>query len=255
VCLTYSLREKESNQENLFRRTGRRTPLRRSLEQQAPGRRVEHGQGTKGDALASSVEWFLPVPANRAAGALTGEKFHGVHAHGRSGDVLTPSELEPVLPINLREQEADMSPIEIVRRERRPEETEKKKKQKTAIPPFPKPLELLCALAPLALAVWYLGWVAPDLVPLPPGAKVPFPPATAFLEELCSWSGENQSLLVAIGAIVFATGLFFRFIFNRYFYCLAFVLLLFTGFVWYSISAPVERLIHNVEENIPQRKL
>jgi hypothetical protein len=146
-----------------------------------------------------------------------------------------------------------MSPIEIVRKESQGEE--KKGKKKTAVPPFPSPLELLFAVPPLALAVWYLGWVAPDLVPLPEGTKVPFPAATGFLEQFCDWCGANQSLLVAFAVVVFMTGLFIRFFVPRYFYFLSIVLFLFVGFVWYSISAPVDRLIHDVEENIPKRKL
>ena len=149
-----------------------------------------------------------------------------------------------------------MSAIELARRERPEKEAEeRKKKRKKTIPPFPTPLEFLVSVGTLGLGVWYMGWVASGQVPVPPGTKVPFPQATAFLEAVCTWCGENQSLVVAAAVGLFVTGLFLRFLIPKYFYAMAIAVGLFTGFTWYSISAPVDRLIHNVEENIPKRKL
>src|SRR5262245_48727908 len=150
-----------------------------------------------------------------------------------------------------------MSAIELAPRRERPDQEaeETKKKRKKTIPPFPTALEFLVSVGTLGVGVWYLGWVAPGQVPVPPGTKVPFPQATAFLEGLCGWCGDNQSLVVAAAVCLFVTGLFLRFLIPKYFYAMAIVLGLFTGFTWYSISAPVDRLIKDVEDNIPQRKL
>jgi hypothetical protein len=149
-----------------------------------------------------------------------------------------------------------MSAFEMARRnnpERDEGDEEKKKKKKGAL--VPSRWELLAIVVPLGFAVYYLGWVAPDLVPLPAGAKVPYPEATHLIEEVCAWCGANQSMLLVMAGGLIGTGMLLRLVVPNYFYLLSIVVTLFVGFAWYSISAPVDRLIHNVEDSIPKRKL
>ena len=143
-----------------------------------------------------------------------------------------------------------MKPTKTPTKEREPPE---EKKKKSSGLPIPSGGELALPLVPLALAVWYLGWEAPELVPLPEGAKVPFPAAVGFLETVCEWCGGHHSGLLWIAGGLLVAGFVVRFFLPRYFLILAVVTSLFAGFTWYTISAPVERLINNVEENLPKR--
>jgi hypothetical protein len=105
-----------------------------------------------------------------------------------------------------------------------------------------------------ALAVYYLGWVAPAAVPVDPGVRVPFPEATRFLEKVCTWCGSHNFELVVIGLALIVLGFIARFTSNRerYFTRLAIVVGLLTLFTYLSISAPIDRLIHAVESNLPK---
>jgi hypothetical protein len=125
------------------------------------------------------------------------------------------------------------------------------KKKKGA--PAPTVNEVVACAASLILAVYYLAWVAPGLVPLPPGTKVAFPLATRVLEALCEWCGRSRMEVVGIAAGLLGAGFLLRLFFRNYFYTLAIGVALLLGFTWYSISAPVDRLIHSVEENLPKR--
>ena len=108
------------------------------------------------------------------------------------------------------------------------------------------------AAIPVALATFYLTRVAPDLVPLPEGIKVPFPELTAALETACAWCGENQGTAWGIAGGLLAAGCLFRVTIARYYVALAIVAALGLGLTWYSISAPVDRVIKSVEDNIPK---
>ncbi len=111
---------------------------------------------------------------------------------------------------------------------------------------------LLLAGIPLSLSAYYLTQVAPDLVPIPQGVKVPFPILNQVLEPVCVWSGENPQWILGIGGLLLLAGLLFRVSISRYYVTLAVTTTLALGLTWYSISAPVDRLIKNVEDNLPR---
>jgi hypothetical protein len=111
---------------------------------------------------------------------------------------------------------------------------------------------LLAAAVPVGLAAYYLTQVAPGLVPLPEGAKVPFPDLTATLEVIIGWSGQNPEWVFGIGGALLAAGCLFRVAIARYYAVLAVAASVALGLTWYSISAPVDRLIRSVEDNLPR---
>jgi hypothetical protein len=108
------------------------------------------------------------------------------------------------------------------------------------------------ALVPAALLAWYLGWLAPDLVPVPPGVKVVYPALTHILEEVAPWCGKHQVETVAIACGVLALGLLSRFSMGRCYTVLAVALWLALGLSYYSLSAPVDRLLKAVEDQLPK---
>ncbi len=116
---------------------------------------------------------------------------------------------------------------------------------------------ILLAALPIALSVYYLAWVAPTLVPLPPGVKVSYPAATRFLEEVCSWCGEHRWEVALIGLGLLASGFAFRFLIaaERYYIALAALVSVALGFTYLSISAPIDRLIKAVEESFPDNRV
>lgn len=142
---------------------------------------------------------------------------------------------------------------------RKPEETEPKSRK---YEPPKKPRQgfvlamrpFLIAGIPVALAVYYFVWVAPTLVPVSPGVKVPFPAATRFLEDAVLWCSDHsrEVLLAAIGIMV--PGLLYRSRdrTERYYLRLAIIVSVLLGFAYLSISAPIDRFMHAVEENVPQ---
>ena len=111
---------------------------------------------------------------------------------------------------------------------------------------------LLVAAVPTALAACYMAEVAPGLVPLPAGTNPPFPVLTSFLEKACGWCGENRGWVYGIGAALLAAGCAFRIAIGRYYAFLAIAMTLALALLWYSISAPIERLIRSVEDEIPK---
>jgi len=113
-------------------------------------------------------------------------------------------------------------------------------------------VHVLLAALPLALAAWYLTAVAPGLIPLPPGIDVPFPRVTGALCEACTWCGENQPYVWGGAGALLLAGVLFRLSRIRYYAVLALVSSLALGFTWYSISAPVDRLIRSVEAQLPK---
>jgi hypothetical protein len=111
---------------------------------------------------------------------------------------------------------------------------------------------LAMAAVPVGLGAWYMAGVAPALVPLPAGMKVPYPLLTGALEEAAAWSGGHPAWVAGIGVGLLAAGTLFRVSAARYYAALAIVVSAALGIAWYSISAPVDRLIHSVEEEIPR---
>ncbi len=83
---------------------------------------------------------------------------------------------------------------------------------------------------------------------------MPYPAATRFLEEVCSWCGEHRWEVALIGVGLLASGLAFRFLIaaERYYVVLAALVSLTLGFTYLSISAPIDRLINAVEESVPE---
>ncbi len=135
----------------------------------------------------------------------------------------------------------------------REEKTKAWKEPQRRGPSLPWKFILLAAL-PIALSVYFLAWVAPTLVPIPPGTKVPYPAATRFLEEVCSWCGEHRWEVTLIGLGLLASGFALRFLIaaERYYVVLAALVSLALGFTYLSIAAPIDRLINAVEEAVPE---
>ncbi len=69
---------------------------------------------------------------------------------------------------------------------------------------------LFLAAVPIALAVYYVSWVAPTLEPVPEGLHVFSPGVTRILEEMCSWCGEHRWAVVLIGIGLLVPGLCYR---------------------------------------------
>lgn len=103
---------------------------------------------------------------------------------------------------------------------------------------------------PIAILVLYLTVIAPGLVPVPRSVKVPFPAATRFLEQVVDLCAHNPWHVLGIGASLLLPGILFRFMDNRYYVWLAVVMTLTLGFVYISISAPIDRLMHGVEAKL-----
>lgn len=120
---------------------------------------------------------------------------------------------------------------------------------------LPSGKELLVAGIPIALAAYYLTRVAPALVPLPEGIELPFPAATRVLERTIAWCGKNPERVLAIAGGFLGAGALLRFRFQRYYLMLGLITALSLAFTYYSISAPVDRLLKNVKDNIPQREV
>ncbi len=91
-------------------------------------------------------------------------------------------------------------------------------------------------------------------MPVPADVNVPYPAATRFLEEVCSWCGQHRWQVALIGLGFVASGVFFRFVIKveRYYVALTVLVSLGLGFTYLSILAPIDRLIDRVEEAIPE---
>jgi len=100
----------------------------------------------------------------------------------------------------------------------------------------------------------YMTLVAPSLVDSLEGVEVPFPAATAFLAEACRWCGKNPytAALIALGAV--AGGVLPLIPSRHYYIALTVVASLALGFTYYSISAPVDRLMKQVKDNLPEER-
>jgi hypothetical protein len=130
------------------------------------------------------------------------------------------------------------------------------------LPPPPEPrksaLELLgtrwgaafVAVSCAAALVYYLAWVAPALVPVPPGTRVPYPQATRFLEVVCTWCGTHQAWVVIIAAALLIPGLVATWSGPRQHLWLALLMTCVLAFTYLSISAPVDRLVERVRSNL-----
>lgn len=112
----------------------------------------------------------------------------------------------------------------------------------------------IVAAVPVGILAFYVTRVAPDLLPLPPNFDAPFPVLTQALEDACIWCGENQLHVYAMaaGLLLLVPGLLFRVSAKRYFVFLTLLAILTLGITYYSVSAPVERLMRSVKDNIPQ---
>ncbi len=113
------------------------------------------------------------------------------------------------------------------------------------------------AAIPVALSVYYLGWVAPDAIPVPEGVRVPFPALTKWLERVVGWCSRNRLDVVLIGGGVLLGGVLLRFLHveERYYVwvsILAGAMLLVT---YFSVSAPIDRLLKSVEDDIQDNRV
>ena len=134
--------------------------------------------------------------------------------------------------------------------EPRAEERRKAQRQRftLAMRPF------LLAAIPVGLTIYYLSWVAPAVVPVPPGVKVPLPSATRFFEEVSVWCGEHSRAVLVIGIGLLTPGLLYREVVKaeRYYLRVAIIVSVILGFTYLSISTPLDRFMRAVEENVPQ---
>lgn len=108
------------------------------------------------------------------------------------------------------------------------------------------------ALIALGLLIYYLTRVAPSLVPVPPGTKVPYPRATEVLEYVVDWCESHQGSVLWIGAGLLAAGFLRPLSAARYFVYVAVLSSLVLIFAYLSISAPVDRLFKAVQDNLPK---
>ena len=128
---------------------------------------------------------------------------------------------------------------------------EKRKASPTVL--LPSGGEVAVALFPMALAVWYFGWEASDCASRMAALDVAFPALTELLVALCLWCGAHHGALFWIAGGLLAVGFVARLFVRRYFLILGVAASILVGFTWYTIAAPVERLINNVEQNLPKR--
>jgi len=110
------------------------------------------------------------------------------------------------------------------------------------------------ALIAVGLLVFYLTRVAPSLIPVPPGIRVPCPQATAVLEDVCAWCGDHQGYVVLMAAGLLAAGFLRPLSAARYFVYVAIFSSLALTFTYFSISAPIDRLLKAVQDNLPKDK-
>jgi hypothetical protein len=113
-----------------------------------------------------------------------------------------------------------------------------------------RPLGL--AAAPLALLATYLAVVAPAKVAGLEGVEVPYPEATDLLVELSLWCHGHPVELVIICLGILVPGMVLTRLARRYYTVLAIAATLTLGFGWYTISAPVDRLLQDVKDSIPE---
>ncbi len=110
------------------------------------------------------------------------------------------------------------------------------------------------AALPIALSIYYLTMVAPSKIPVPKGVSVPFPAATRFLEGVVMWCQGHPFLVVMAGVGLLIPGFVSRIFAERYYIWLAVATSLAIGFTYLSISAPIDRLIETVKENLPEER-
>jgi len=130
-----------------------------------------------------------------------------------------------------------------------------RKRRPTKLTAFPWALVAMAA-APVGLLAYYSTVVAPPKVEVMAGLNVPFPVATEFLVAACRWCGENPAQVALIALGLLAGGIVLPVPAGRYYIALTVTAALALGFTYWSISAPVERLLKQVQENLPvERKL
>jgi hypothetical protein len=128
-------------------------------------------------------------------------------------------------------------------------ETTKKKREPLSTRLLPTKAGWISAI-PIGILVLYVTLVAPGIIPVPRSVKVPFPEATRFLEWVCQWCGQHPWHVLGIGASLLLPGILFRFVANRYYIWLTVLMMLTLGFVYISISAPIDRLFNGVEAKL-----
>jgi hypothetical protein len=109
----------------------------------------------------------------------------------------------------------------------------------------------LIAAGVTSLLAYYLAWVAPALVPVPPEVKVPYPAATRLLEGVCVWCGAHRIVVASIGAALLVPGFFTRWMGPPYHLKLSILLGCALGFSYISISAPLDRMVEAVKSALP----
>jgi hypothetical protein len=132
------------------------------------------------------------------------------------------------------------------------EDQKKKKKSSTPFASLPWLLVLLAAV-PLGLLCYYVTAVAPTRIPVPASVNVPFPALTQFLEQVCGWCGKNPLQVTLAGLGLLALGALLPISPSMYYPGLAIVSTVALFLSYYSISAPVDRLLKDVHDILPRR--
>jgi hypothetical protein len=132
------------------------------------------------------------------------------------------------------------------RHKRPPEAAPEKKAPRRARIPW---RGCLLAATPLALLAWYLVYVGPDLVPVPPHVNVPFPPATRLLEGVIVWCAGHPWYVLGFAAALLVPGLALG---GRYYGRLTVAAAVVLVFAYLSVSAPIDRLLHGVQNTLKE---
>ena len=127
-------------------------------------------------------------------------------------------------------------------------------KRRRWIPALPWARVALAA-APVALAVYYLTQVAPTEVPTLNTLDTPFPAVTQRLAEVSLWCAARPWSTAFIGLGLLVLGAILPIDRDRYYTRLAIVVGLLLGFTYYSISAPIERLLEGVRQTLPEERM
>ena len=120
------------------------------------------------------------------------------------------------------------------------------------------PMKLVAfAAVPLALTVFYLGWVAPDLVPVGDEVKVAFPMLTKWMEVVVNWCAKNRLDAVLIGGGILLAGIVLKFFYVEELYYLSVCIIASAVLVltYLSISAPIDRFLNSVESQMQDERV
>jgi hypothetical protein len=129
----------------------------------------------------------------------------------------------------------------------------REKQGRAKLTDFPWALILISAV-PVCLLACYLTFIAPVRLRGLAGADVPFPAATEFLADVSRWCEGHpfEAWLIALGLL--AGGFVLPVPTGKYYIALTIAAALTLGYSYYSLSAPVDRLLKGVQDSrLPER--